>query len=132
MVKIKLTGIEKTQGCHCLAARKRARELTRLYNAALRPCKLRATQFSVLAALAQTGPMPISKLADFLSLERTTLTRIARVMEREARLSMTHGEDKRVRVLDITSEGKRVLAAALPAWKSVQDKIDRRGIDNER
>ena len=124
---MKLTGIEETRGCHCLAARMRARELTRLYNAALRPYRLRATQFSVLAALAQTGPLPISKLADLLGLERTTLTRIARVMERDDRLSIAQGEDERIRVLDITSEGNRVLAAALPAWKGIQNEIDRKG-----
>lgn len=105
----------------------RARELTRLYNAALRPYRLRATQFSVLAALAQTGPLPISKLADLLGLERTTLTRIARVMERDDRLSIAQGEDERIRVLDITSEGNRVLAAAMPAWKGIQNEIDRKG-----
>ncbi len=123
MVDVSLKDIEKTRDCYCLAARKRARELTRRYEAALRPYGLRATQFSVLAALAQTGPVPVSKLASILGLERTTLTRIAGVMERDGRVSVTQGEDERVRVLNITTKGKRVLAAALPAWKRVQNDI---------
>jgi len=123
MVKIPLKGIEETQDCYCLAARKRARELTRRYEVALRPFGLRATQFSVLAALAQAGPLPLSKLAEILGLERTSLTRIAGVLERDARISVTQGDDERVRVLDITTTGKRVLASALPAWKRVQDGI---------
>ncbi len=123
MVDVSLKGIEETQDCYCLAARKRARELTRRYEAALRPYGLRATQFSVLAALAQTGPLPVSKLAGILGLERTTLTRIAGVMERDGRVSVTQGDDERVRVLNITTKGKRVLAAALPAWKRVQNDI---------
>lgn len=127
MTSVSLKGIEATQACHCLAARKRARELTRRYEAALRPFGLRATQFSVLAALAQTGPIPLSKLAELLGLERTTLTRIVGVMERDARLSVTSGEDERFRILSITSDGKRVLASALPAWKSVQDDVTNRG-----
>lgn len=127
MVKVPLKGIEETQACYCLAARKRARELTRRYEVALRPFGLRATQFSVLAALAQTGPLPLSKLADLLGLERTTLTRIASVLERDGRISVTQGDDERVRVLSITTPGKRLLASALPAWKRVQDDITNRG-----
>lgn len=122
-----LKGIEQTQACHCLAARRRARELTRRYEAALRPHGLRATQFSVLAALAQAGPMPVSRLAATLGLERTTLTRVAGVMERDGRLSIARGDDGRVRVLDITTDGTRVLAAALPAWKRVQDGLTKGG-----
>lgn len=119
--------IEETRGCHCLAARKRARELTRRYEAALRPFRLRATQFSVLAALAQTGPLPVSKLAGILGLDRTTLTRVGGVMERDGRLSIAQGDDERVRVLGITTKGKRVLAAALPAWRRVQNEISMGG-----
>jgi DNA-binding MarR family transcriptional regulator len=118
-----LKGIEETRDCFCLAARRQARELTRRYEAVLRPYGLRATQFSVLAALAQTGPVPLSKLADILGLERTTLTRIAGVMERDARLTIVPGNDERVRILNITAKGKRVLAAALPAWKRVQEEL---------
>lgn len=123
----RLQGIEDTRGCYCLAARRRARELTRRYEAVLRPYGLRATQFSVLAALAQTGPIPVSRLADILGLERTTLTRVAGVMARDGRLSIAQGDDERVRVLAITAEGKRVLAAALPAWRRVQDEIGKGG-----
>lgn len=127
MSKISLDGIEETQSCYCLAARKRARELTRRYEAALRPFGLRATQFSVLAALAQTGPLPLSRLAELLGLERTTLTRIVAVLERDNRIAVTQGDDERVHELSITTTGKRVLASALPAWKRVQDDITKRG-----
>ncbi|HET8984262.1 MAG TPA: hypothetical protein VFN03_00760, partial [Trueperaceae bacterium] len=55
-----------TRDCHCLAARRRARAITRQYEDALRPVGLRATQFTVLAALAQMGSKTIGPLADFL------------------------------------------------------------------
>jgi len=71
--------------------------------------------------------VPVSKLADILGLERTTLTRIAGVMERDGRLSIVRGDDERVRILTITAEGKRVLAAALPAWQRVQKEMAKRG-----
>lgn len=73
--------LSATEHCHCLAARKRAREITRLYEEKLRLHDLRATQFSVLAALALKGPTPLGELADVLGLERTSLTRTANRME---------------------------------------------------
>jgi len=128
MEDVPLAGLEQTRQCHCLAARRRAREVTRRYEAALRPHGLRATQFSVLAALAQMGPVPVSKLAGLLGLERTTLTRVAGVMERDGWLSGAPGSDGRVRVLGITTLGRQVLATALPAWKQVQDSLTKEGL----
>jgi DNA-binding MarR family transcriptional regulator len=70
------------RACRCLAARRYARAVTRLYEQKLRPHRLRATQFSVLAALALGGPAPVTELATALGLDRTTLTRVAAVLER--------------------------------------------------
>ncbi len=63
---------------------------------------------------------PVSKLADILGLERITPTRIADVMERDGLLSIVQGDDECVCKLNIAAKGKRVLAAALPAWRRVQ------------
>ncbi len=54
--------------CHCLAARQQARVITRLFEEKLRPHGLRATQFSVLAALALKGPTRVTELAETLGL----------------------------------------------------------------
>lgn len=117
--------LSATKDCHCLAARRRARELTRLYEEKLRPHGLRATQFSVLAALALKGPTPISELADVLGLERTTLTRGADVLERNDWVGTAPSEDARKRPLQLTPAGRRKLVAALPAWKAAQEVVDR-------
>lgn len=120
-----IPGIEETQKCHCLSIRKRARELTRRYEAALRRHGLKATQFSVLAALVQTGPVPMTRLADMLGLERTTLTRVANVMARQTWLSINVSrQDKRMQILSVTPSGESKLAEAFPDWKRVQDEVD--------
>lgn len=109
-----------TRHCHCLAARRTARSVTRLFEAELRPHGLKATQFSVLAALALKGPTPVSALAEFLVLERTTMTRVAAVMQREGWITGRPGADARVRLLQITAAGRRKVRAALPAWQHAQ------------
>ncbi len=113
--------LSETRNCHCLAARRRAREITRLYEARLRPHGLRATQFSILAVLAQTGAKPVGELADLLGLDRTSLTRSASVLERDGWIASAESEDARERPLRLTQGGRRKLAEALPAWKEAQD-----------
>lgn len=117
--------LSETRACHCLAARRRARELTRLYEEKLRPHGLRATQFSILAALAQKGPTPLGELAEILGLERTTLTRSADLLERHGWIDTAPSEDARERPLRLTAEGRHKVESAFPAWKEVQELIDR-------
>jgi len=111
--------------CHCLAARRRARELTRAFEAKLRPHGLRATQFSVLVALAAAGPKPVGALARALGVERTTLTRGAGVLERNGWITVRESQDGRERLLSLTASGRRKLEQAYPAWKSAQDAAEK-------
>lgn len=114
-----------TKGCHCLAARRNARAITRLFEEKLRPHGLRATQFSILAALALKGATPVGELADVLGLERTTLTRSAARMEKNGWLAAAASQDDaRERLLRLTADGRRTLEGAFPAWKEAQDLVD--------
>lgn len=110
-----------TRDCRCLAARRTARAITRMYEDHLRPHGLRATQFSILASLALKGPTPVGELAEFLGLERTTLTRSAALLERNGWVRSLRGGDGREHPLEITAEGQCKLEAALPAWKAAQE-----------
>ncbi len=114
-----------TKDCRCLAARRNARAITRLYDKKLRPHGLRATQFSILAALALKGPTPISELAEQLGLERTTLTRSAALLERNGWLAAAPAEDARKHRLRLTGVGRRKLESVFPAWKDAQDLVER-------
>jgi DNA-binding MarR family transcriptional regulator len=112
--------------CRCLAARRTARAITRHFEAGLRPHGLRATQFSILAALALGRPKPMRQLADFLGLERTTLTRAVELMARNGWVRDGRSADARARPLRLTAVGRRKLVTAYPAWKAAQDSAARR------
>ncbi|MGH2359574.1 MAG: MarR family winged helix-turn-helix transcriptional regulator [bacterium] len=114
-----------TKNCHCLAARRTARTITRLYEQKLRPHGLRATQFSILAALALRGPTPVGELAELLDLERTTLTRSVALLERNGWVRAVRPEDARERPLQLVPAGRRKLEAAFPAWKAAQEMVSR-------
>ncbi|MPZ99526.1 MAG: MarR family transcriptional regulator [Dehalococcoidia bacterium] len=113
-----------TRNCHCLAARRTARAITRLFDEWLRPHGLRSTQFSVLAALSLKGPTPISGLAEALGLERTTLTRSAALLERNGWIAAAPSEDARERRLSLTESGLHTLEAAFPSWEAAQRLVE--------
>lgn len=122
-----------TKGCHCLAARRAARAITRVYEERLRPHGLRATQFSILAALALKGRTPVSDLAEHLGLERTTLTRSAALLEQNGWIRSVRPLDARERPLQLTPVGRRKLENAFPAWKTAQELVSRKlGGQNSR
>lgn len=118
--------LSDTKACHCLAARRYARAITRFYERKLRPHGLRATQFSILAALTLKGPTRLGELADVLGLERTTLTRSARLLERKGWAALEQSRDARQRLLRVTELGRARLEAAYPAWKEAQQEVERR------
>lgn len=112
--------IAATRGCLCLDARRTARLLTRHYDEHLRPTGLRATQFSVLAALANTGGATVTRLADLLGLERTTLSRSAELLEEKGWVASASTGDARERLLTLTDAGLAQLERSLPAWEAAQ------------
>lgn len=66
--------------CMCASFRRAARSLTQLYDDALRPLGLRATQFTVLQVLALSGEISQGELGRRLVLDSTTLTRTLRLL----------------------------------------------------
>jgi DNA-binding MarR family transcriptional regulator len=107
--------------CVCTAARRRSRDLTRTFEKAMRGSGVRGTQFTLLATLVQTGPIPTTRLAEFQGLERTTLTRNLSRLVRDGFVQIHEGEDRRVRKAAITPAGEEAARRAFPFWKKAQD-----------
>jgi DNA-binding MarR family transcriptional regulator len=109
--------------CACLNVRRAARAVTQLYDRALAPTGLRATQLTLLVALERAGPVPFTRLADVLGMDRTTLTRNAGPLQRDGLLAQRPGSDRRVKLMRISDAGRRALAAAIPLWETAQRQI---------
>jgi DNA-binding MarR family transcriptional regulator len=109
------------QQCACAAVRRRSRELTRFYERAMRGSGLRSSQFTLLAMLIQTGPMPATRLAAFLGLERTTLTRNLRPLLRDGLVTVEDEADRRIHKIAIAAKGEEAARGAFPFWKKAQD-----------
>ncbi len=115
---------EPAQGCVCFNIRKSARAITQLYEEALRPTGLRATQFTLLVATRVMGTATISSLAKELVMDRTTLTRNLKPLEKQAFIRIIPGkEDRREREVTLTLAGQEILSEAFPLWKTVQQSV---------
>jgi len=113
-----------TTRCLCLAARRAARTITREFDQALRPHGLRATQFTLLAALHLAGSTSIGELAEVLSADRTTLTRNLALAEQHGWVTLrTDPADARSRLAAITRRGSRAVIAAMPTWNATQQRL---------
>jgi DNA-binding MarR family transcriptional regulator len=92
-----------------------------LYDAAMAPFGLRISQFTILVRLRRLGPLSLQALAAELVLDRTTLGRNLRPLERDGLVaSEADAADKRVRRLVLTEAGLDVMRRAMPAWHTAQ------------
>jgi DNA-binding MarR family transcriptional regulator len=109
--------------CTCFNLRKAARAVTQIYDQALRPSGLKATQFSLLYVVDHLGPSGITELARALVMDRTTLTRNLKPLMEQRLLEIVEGADRRQRPIALTSRGRNKLAEALPLWQEVQARV---------
>jgi DNA-binding MarR family transcriptional regulator len=111
--------------CMCANLRRASRALTQLYEDALRPLGLRATQFTVLQALVLAGEVSQGTLGEILAMDTTTLTRTLAIMSRHGWIAKRYGKDRRERRLCLTKSGEVQLNRATPSWEKVQTKLRR-------
>ena len=115
-----ITEREILENCACHKVRTAARAVTRAYDEALRPIGLRATQLAVLVAVATNNAISINALAEFMGMDRTTLTRNLRPLEKEGSVARGIEGWRRSRALEITKKGRSRLHQALPLWSRAQ------------
>ncbi len=120
--------LSATTTCTSANLRMAARAVTQFYDDALRAAGLKSTQFSLLAAAAIAGSLPITRLATQMAMDRTTLTRNLKPLVEAGLLIVEAGTDRRVRRVSLTEAGEAALDRAIPLWREAQTHmIDRLG-----
>src|SRR3990172_5159598 len=110
------------------------RAVNKSFDEFLRPTGIRATQLPVLVALALAECAPISGLGTALGMDRTTLTRNLRPLEKGGLVEAVAGGDRRQRLprptppgrqrlVRLTPAGERALRRALPLWRRAQERV---------
>jgi hypothetical protein len=94
--------------CLCLHVQRAARVLARRFDRALEPVGLTNGQFSLLMSLNRP---------DRADMPGIPLATVGSVVKADV-------EDRRTKVMKLTAEGKRVLAAAVPIWEREHGLLD--------
>ena len=114
------------QECNCLAIRQAARHVTQFYDQLFAPTGLRATQFAILSRLRREASMPINALAALLVMDRTTLGRNIRPLQRDGLIAVGPGKsDRRSKEVQLTRAGVERFQAAQKGWTKAQAEFER-------
>jgi len=121
----KLKGIcgKVAESCMGMRVRRAARVVANHYDKHLKPTGLKGTQFTLLNTILMNPAANIGQLADVLGLDRTTLNRNLKPLERKGLISSGSGKDPRTRTLKLTKEGTKILQNALPYWLEAQSGV---------
>ena len=126
--KIDLNKLNKdavAEGSECMAynLKKTTRAVQNLFDRAYKFIGLEGTQYTVLAHIYVAEPITLSKLAELMSVDRTTLGRNLKPLKKKGFIDIKPGDDRRAKLISITDSGKQILSQALPVWKETHEQI---------
>jgi DNA-binding MarR family transcriptional regulator len=107
----------------CFNLRKASRAVTQFYDHFLEPAGIRATQFTLLVSMASVSAHTLTEMASSLVMDRTTLTRNLKPLEKLGFIETVEPRDKRSKAYALTQKGKEVLTKGIPMWQAAQTKM---------
>lgn len=112
--------------CLCKRTRAAARAITRVYEEELRSTGLKPSQVELLVTIAAKSELSISALAEELGMDRTTMSRNLRPLERRGLIALSPEGRHRTRLVRLTPTGKSTLAGAVEHWERAQSMMESR------
>src|SRR5437773_4946008 len=108
------------ENCLCFNLRRVTRAVTQFYDSEMRQHGIRPTQGTILSSLQAKDSWTMAELSDWLGMERTTLVRNLRPLQRDGLVQAVGGGRGRRVELAITEKGRKQIEKLTPAWKSAQ------------
>ena len=103
--------------------RRAARKVSKAFDEALRPSGLKITQFSLLTSAYLQENQNVGRLASLMGMDRTTLSRNLKLLEKRGLVKLEPGEDRREVRVSLTPEGLDAMELAAPLWHEAQEHI---------
>ncbi len=109
--------------CCCFNMRKVTRAVTQYFDRFLEPAGVRATQFTLLVALFSTKGKTLTEIAETLVMDRTTLTRNLKPLEKTGLIATVVTLDKRSKAYVLTEKGEQIVEKCVPLWQKAQESV---------
>ncbi len=109
-----------------MLVRQASRFLTGVFDEAFRPLGIQASQGHLLVTIATFGEKgaTISAIADALIMDRTTLTRNVRPLEKAGLVRVARSpDDARSRIVVLTHAGERTIGKMPHVWGNAMDRL---------
>lgn len=107
--------------------RSATRKVVSIYDEALAPLGINVAQFSLLRTVERLQPVSLTDLARDTQLDRSTIGRNARVIERMGLVETHRGDvDQREAIVMLTPVGTELLQNAGPLWDECQKAMEDR------
>ncbi len=114
----------RPRGCTCSKLRRIARRISALYDQRLAAAGVTVTQYSLLTQLRASPGITLTQLAEAMDMDRTSLTRTLRPLQRAGWVSVLPGADARRREIRLTPSGQLCWQAAKPLWQRAQEQVN--------
>ena len=113
--------------CYCALLRAATRRIGSTYDEALTPLGINIAQYSLLRTIQRLQPVSFTELGRRAELDRSTVGRNVRVLERMNLVETGRAEgDQREAVIKLADKGSVTLDEAGPLWEKCQRKIETR------
>ena len=113
-----------TSICYCVAVRTAARKTTALYDSILEPAGVTLAQFSLLRKIERAGTVSLTKLGQLTELDRSTIGRNVKALEKLRLVRSASAEDQREAAVRLTPAGERALRVGAPLWEEAQRRVE--------
>ena len=109
--------------CYCINYRRAANTLTKYYDAAFAPIGLTGNQFFLLNSIQQLGSCNKSELAQYTSLDRTTIIRNLDTLLKKELVEPAPGANRRHSAIQLSENGRNAFTSGLSIWQTLQDQV---------
>ena len=122
-----VTEIAENTSASCISARVRqlSRIVTRVYDDAMRPLGITASQFTLLTQLAQQDGITAVEIGHSLDIEKSTLSRNLKRLLALGHITMDPPAGRRGRGLHLTPKGEMVIQQGFLVWREAQTRTIR-------
>lgn len=90
----------------------------------LEPAGVTLAQFSLLRKIKRVGPVSLTRLGRLSELDRSTVGRNVKALEKLRLVSMAPAVDQREAAVRLTPQGERALQTGAPLWEAAQRRVE--------
>lgn len=123
----------KPEECFCMRLKRASEELLKLYTKTIAPAGVTPVQYLILLRIHELQSGSLREIADAIGVDRSTLARTIRPLEKNGLVKDNKPVGARNGVLVLTPEGETVFRNAQALWNEAQDivaaRLGKEGVD---